>query len=443
MTDRTAATSDDLWTALKASTAGDRILVAAGTYTDFTAQNMSPGGVTILPADPAHPPVFAGFALTGCVGVNVSGLEVTPSARTHYGIYVGNSSDVHFDKMQIHSADGTLTDNGFFFRESKNVSLTNSEVHHLGGGGGHLDCDGVAVTGNAFHDFESDAVHGASDNVIISRNSFTDFFILPGDHPDAIQFWGKSDGSKGTNILVEGNVITRGKSFPMSPQGIFFENSANVTVRGNAMIGTLYNGIAFSNVATGLIEGNLVMGYPDMGTDIIYRGGSSDITIRDNTVTQPVTTYAGAGEAGCLRVTESGTKTIPVPAQGSLVEFNAWVAANIPEVAPTPPVPTPTPSPPVPAPPVTPPVVVDPRDEQIKTLAAQVATLTQSATDNAALLAAANAKAATLTDKLTAATVAALAQASQIAALTTRATTAEKALATSTAKITSAKKALS
>lgn len=400
MTDRTAATSDDLWTALKVSVAGDRILVASGAYTDFTAQNMSPGGVTILPADPSKPPVFAGFALTGCTGVNVSGLTVTPSARTAYGCYAGGCADVHFDKMSLHSADGTLTGNGFFFRDSKNVSLTNSEVHHLANGGSHLDCDGVTITGNAFHDFESDAVHGASDNVVISRNSFSDFYILEGDHPDAIQFWGKTTGALCSNILVEGNIITRGKSSPMSPQGVFVENSANVTVRGNAMAGTLYNGISFSNVATSLIEGNLVMGYPDQGTNIIYRGGSSDITIRDNTVTQPVATYAGPGEALCLRVMESGTKTVPVPALGSLVELKAWVAANITGPVPTPapiPVPPPTPPPPVPAPPpVTPPVVVDPRDATIKDLTAKLSAATVSATAQASQITALKAQIAGL-----------------------------------------------
>ena len=64
---------------------------------------------------------------------------------------------------------------------------------------------------------------------------------MPGAHPDAIQFY-SYNGVNSSDITVTDNLITRGTGNAV--QGVFFENARDILVSGNAMLGTMTNGIS-------------------------------------------------------------------------------------------------------------------------------------------------------------------------------------------------------
>ena len=88
------------------------------------------------------------------------------------------------------------------------------------------------------------------------------------DHPDAVQFWTTNTKVPASDIIVEDNVIVRGKGSPI--QGIFFRDELgtlpyqNVTIADNLVIGALYNGITIMGGVGFKITGNVVAALPDM-----------------------------------------------------------------------------------------------------------------------------------------------------------------------------------
>ena len=158
-------------------------------------------------------------------------------------------------------------------QNSKQVTVQNSEIHDVGTGISYVNSDTVMIANNNLHNIQSDAMHGGgTSDLTISHNTFTDF--AGAGHPDAIQFWAAPGATTPAHdIVISDNTMTRGAGATF--QGIFMGAGdaahafQNVTITGNAMAGTMYNGIALQYANNATVENNFVEGYSDM-TSWIY-----------------------------------------------------------------------------------------------------------------------------------------------------------------------------
>ena len=281
-------TTDALWAAIKSAKAGDTIELAPGNYSALRLNGINIAGeVKITSADPGHPAVIAGLTITSSSGLTFSNLEVTVNPLNGFAVLLGSTKNMIFDQLNLHGAsvgDG----NAVMVRNSTNVTVSNSDIHHLGTGLNHLDSNQVVFSGNKLHDLQADGIRGGgSSNVTITGNHFTNFYPKAGDHPDAIQFWTQAVKTASQNITITDNVFVRGDGQPI--QGIFVGNEAqltylNVTITGNAIIGGMYHGIALTNGANVRVENNLVQGYTDM-TSWILLSKTTGSTLAGNQAT--------------------------------------------------------------------------------------------------------------------------------------------------------------
>ena len=219
-------------------------------------------------------------------------------------------------------------------RDSKNVSVSNSDIHHLGTGISYINSDTVLLSGNKLHNIQSDAMHGGgTSNITITGNTFTDFAPKAGDHPDAIQFWTTGTTVSAHDIVVTDNIITRGAGSVI--QGIFMGNEKmleykNVTITGNAVVGGMYNGIYLADASNVKIEGNLVQGYKDM-TSWIYMSKITNGVLSNN----QATTFNLAKDN--LGLNNHDNKTLDLQPVGDVVALDHWLHPDAPAtvVAPT------------------------------------------------------------------------------------------------------------
>ena len=289
----TVTSTDALWSALKTAHAGDTIQLAAGTYTPVSLTGFHfDGTVTITSADSSHQAVLTGVSLNSDSGIAFSNLTVAaPAGAT--AVTVASSANLSFSGMNVHGTGAGAGGLGFFVRDSTGVSISGSEVSNIGSGIGHYNSDDVTISNNSLHDLATDGIFGGgSSHMVVSGNTITNFTPNVGDHPDAIQFWGSASGAPGTDIVVSDNVITRGSGDVM--QGIFVENTSHIVISGNAMAGTMFNGISVSGTNGALITDNFVQGFTDMDSRIVVRGQSADVTVVHNT-TQSVINLQDGG----------------------------------------------------------------------------------------------------------------------------------------------------
>ncbi|HEY8003876.1 MAG TPA: right-handed parallel beta-helix repeat-containing protein [Phenylobacterium sp.] len=328
----TVSNGDALWKALKAAAPGDVVQLASGTYPVMRFDHFvkAAPGVTVRAA-PGARPVLGGLVMDGAEGLNFTGFEIAISdPKIQFGANVSDSQRIRFDRLTVHRSEGAKGAGGgvgVFLRLTSDASVTNSEFYNLGVGTVLLDDRTILVKGNRYHDLETDGVDVAGTiDPTIDGNSFTDFYPAPGDHPDAIQFWATNINPVGKNAVVTNNVIRRGKGEPMPMQGIFAENQANMIIRGNGMVCTLYNGISVARTATALIEDNFVQACPDYGTRIIARDGSSDVTVRNNQITDKVIDLHQATDKDNVRFSMKGNVNIAGTKVGDSTAMDAWLA---------------------------------------------------------------------------------------------------------------------
>ena len=260
--------------ALASAQAGDTIKLAQGTYSAISARNLQfAQAVTITSQDGLAPAVVTDINITSVSGLRFTNLEFQASAAGGDNAFkVTSSQDIHFDHLNVHgSLDGNPQNDviGFLIRTSDNVSVTDSEFQQLSSAVGHLDDTNLVVSGNHFHDLRTDAIRGGgSSHVTVSGNTFTDFYPVAGDHGDAIQFWTTNTSVSAHDITVTDNLFLRGAG--SVAQGVFLRDEVGglpyqrVTITGNFMIGTMYNGIAIDGGREVTIDHNTVVGFTDM-----------------------------------------------------------------------------------------------------------------------------------------------------------------------------------
>lgn len=327
----TVSSTADLLQALKTAQAGDTIALKAGTYSGVSISNLKfADDVMITSADPNKQAVLTDLKVNGSENITFQGLEFTTEfAKSDNPFQVGGSKGIHFASLNVHgSLDGNPGNDvaAFLIRNSSDVSVTNSEFHELLFGIGSLDNIGVKFSGNDFHDIRSDGIRGANtSNAEISNNTFKDFRPAAGDHPDAIQFWTARTSASAENIVISGNVISRGDGGPV--QGIFLGDESggklpylNVTISGNLLVGTGWNGIALAGKDS-VIESNVLVSFPDEVTRIRVQN-SDGVIVKGNEA-------GGYVYINAANIVESANTTIGAVADGGVQAIKAWLESNV------------------------------------------------------------------------------------------------------------------
>jgi hypothetical protein len=124
--------------------------------------------------------------------------------------------------------------------------------------------------------------------------------------------------------VIKDNIFERGEGAVV--QGIFLEDNEDVVVSGNALLGTMYNGIGLARVNRAVVENNFVQGYKDMGTRIITRGRSSDVMVRNN-VAQTIVTFNDGGMPN-PGYKEERNKSIRAAALGDASAMETWLKSR-------------------------------------------------------------------------------------------------------------------
>lgn len=327
----TVNNSQELVTALKSAQGGETIELASGNYTPISLWNLNfSKDVTVTSKDPNAEAVMSSLAVSNSSGLVFKNLEwavdpTTPEHHWKFGVY--NSSNITFDNLNVHGSldnDPSNDRYGLRVRDSENVTVKNSEFQELQYAVDLIDSEHVTVTNNNFHDLHQDGVHGGGNsNLTISKNTFTDFHTGVG-HSDAIQLWTSGTTTSAHDITISDNVVMRGAGDPI--QGIFVTDQignlpyVNLTISGNLIVGSNYNGIVVSNVEGLKLSDNVVAGLPDRNAWIRVIDGK-DVHLTGNQATQislnDVENY-----------TQVGDRTITAPLDGGTQLLNAWVLSH-------------------------------------------------------------------------------------------------------------------
>ncbi|MDB5463256.1 MAG: hypothetical protein JWP23_1645 [Phenylobacterium sp.] len=315
------STPKTYWAKIQAARPGDVIVLGDGDYgtLDLNGKSFAEPGIRIE-AKPGAKAVFNSLSFQGSEGIEVRGMEVAVPSNA-YGVNVQHSSRIRLSGLNIHALGAELP-NAAMLRDSHDLSLTDSDIHEVGTGVNFLESNHVKISGNRFTNVQSDAIRGAGSYIEVVGNSGSSFRPAEGDHPDFIQFWGSSTGVATGNVIKD-NVFERGAGAVV--QGIFIENNENIAITGNAMAGTMYNGISLSGIKGALIADNFVQGYTDMGTRIIVRGASADVTIRDN-VAESIVNLESEGQNP--RYKEVHNTSIRPAKPGDTAAMKAWIAQH-------------------------------------------------------------------------------------------------------------------
>ncbi|WP_176592687.1 right-handed parallel beta-helix repeat-containing protein [Sphingobium sp. EM0848] len=335
MSDIIVKDSAALVAAVKSAKNGDTILLSQGTYQSVDLSGIKiDGNVTIKSLDVSNQASLLDLTVKSSSGLTFENLCFTPqSADRLYTFNVTSSSNIHFDSIEVVGPDGATGYQSapFLIRGSENVSVTNSEFHHLWNGVSVLDSSYVTVTGNYFHDIRTDGFRGGGvSNLVVSGNYMTDFHPATGDHPDGIQLWTTNTTASAHDIVITDNIITRGDGAAV--QGIFLRDQVgtlpyeNVTITGNLVLGGMYNGIAVGHLDGATITGNTVIGLPDQKSWIRV-DDTSHAVVSDNVSTSYILSSSNVG------LVTSNNSTAAVPSDGGDALFASWLLQHQSQLA--------------------------------------------------------------------------------------------------------------
>jgi hypothetical protein len=269
--------------------AGKDFHIPPGVYPAFYLRNgVAPTPVKVT-ADPGT--VIQGLVSQASSGITFKGIEFLSDPGQRKAVAIQNGSDIHFDGCNIHGAapgDG----GGISFGVCPNSSIVNCELHLLDTAIAVSRSDGFSCIGNSIHDIRNDGMQfNASSHITITGNKGTRFFPQAGDHSDFCQFQTVGQGAGATDIMIADNTFVCG-DVPVLTQGIFMGNESQhayqrVTITRNALLGTIYHGIALSMADASTISDNLVASFA--GADIVS-WILADETCTNGSVTDNVTT---------------------------------------------------------------------------------------------------------------------------------------------------------
>ena len=314
------ATPKTLDARISSAQPGETILLAAGDYGALSVGRKFAAPGVIIAAAPGAKASFSSIEIGGAEGVTIKGVDVDVTSA-NYGVSVGSSSKITLANLAIHTAAASGP-SAMMLRQVHDVTVEDCDIHDIGFGINMLESDHIKILRNTFTNLQVDAIRGAASNVEVVGNHASSFHPQGGDHPDFIQFWGNGAAGPSKSNVIKDNVYERGKGDVV--QGIFIEDNDDIVITGNALLGAMYNGIGMSRVHRGLIEDNFVQGYEDMGTRIIIRGESSDVTIRNN-VAEEIDDYKEDGKPN-PGYKEEHNQSIRRAKVGDTKALEAWLA---------------------------------------------------------------------------------------------------------------------
>jgi hypothetical protein len=309
------------WAKVQAARPGDVIVLGEGEYgsVGFNNRKVAEPGIRIE-AKPGAKVVFDHLDLQNSEGIEIRGVEIAVRGPS-FGVNVQGSSRIRLSGLKVHSGEAT-GHNAMMLRDSENITVSDCDVDGFGTGINFLESTHLKISGNHITNIQSDGIRGTGSYVEVLGNTGSSFHPEEGDHPDFIQFWGSQSGVATGNVIKD-NVFERGAGGVV--QGIFIENNQNIVISGNAMAGTLYNGISLSGVKGAVIENNFVQAYVDMGTRIIVRDASADVIVRNNVSSQIVNYDRGGPNP---RYKEEHNSSIGSAKVGDTSALKAWVAQH-------------------------------------------------------------------------------------------------------------------
>lgn len=354
MTDHHATTSTDLAAAISASAPGETIFIAAGVYSALGYNNLKKlaPGITLKPEPGAEGKVSVqGISLNGCAGFTFDGIACEGPG---VGVYFSSCDRMTLLNGVIRPtsiAKGAYP-NGVWVRNSTNVTVRGNEVTGVGLGIGLYanPVGGITIAGNHIHHIVGpDAIDVfSSSNVEVAQNTIHDIFPSPGSHPDACQVDSPVAGvARSAHLNIHDNYAYRGGDSlsvqqadgtyvivqAQGAQGVsFVANADDVTIKGNATFGGMYNHIQMSAVNGGVVVDNFCQSY-DQGTlpysgNIIVRGGATNVDVSGN-VANSIGPYSPAGTPPLVNCTfENNILIARAKDATDRAAIDAWLAAH-------------------------------------------------------------------------------------------------------------------
>lgn len=274
--------------AIRTATGPATLVLAPGTYDAIVIATKS--GITLRSASPSNPAVLRGLTIRGSSNITVDNITIAgANTGLQYRLYVFKSSGVTLGRIDIPGSEGTFDEplnTAIMIRSSQDVTLDRFAIAWAWHGVSFLDCTNLTIRNGVIRDIRTDGIRGGGvQGLAIQGNDIGRFHPAPGDHPDGIQLWSTNQATSARDIVIRDNLVSRDGGG--IAQGIFIRDTHlklpfhNVTVAGNVIAGSMYNGIAISGAINATFENNTVIGYPDMKSWIRVDHGQ-DVTVQDN-----------------------------------------------------------------------------------------------------------------------------------------------------------------
>jgi hypothetical protein len=193
------------------------------------------------------------------------------------------------DRLEFVGDASAYDDNNSFsaamLRQSSGLKLSNSRFDHFVFGITLLDTQRVEISGNSLLRMKEDGIRGGgNDWLVIRRNQIANSDAHPAGHPDGIQQWTTNVHETPHDILIEDNLVRRGRGG--AGQGVFVNDEAgmpyvNLVIRNNLVVGGLFNGIAAMGVKSGAVTGNIVVPAKDQESWLRVERADG-VTVSDN-----------------------------------------------------------------------------------------------------------------------------------------------------------------
>lgn len=421
------ATTVTLQTVLKAAQPGDTLALAPGAYGDVYLTRIASPAIAITSADPAHPASFRSLHIMGASGLHLDHIAVafTPDAKTTSatpGLIISGASDISLTASKVIggpsvngvAASALVGDStgdvigfpagyGVDVVQSQNISITGNEVAFFHRLVIFNNVSNATVSGNNLHDRRTTAISGAQvsdltvDGNLISGATPWRWGDTPvGDHADCMAFWSNpTQTTPNARVKITNNKMLQTAGATI--EGMWFQGGASspftdFEISGNVIVVPNLQGIVLSGSQGGLVANNTLIQANISGVDpkqrptILLRAATTGVTVLNNQFSAPVSDLSGGVN----------------PTSGTVLLTGVF---EVPAVAGAPAAVTP-----------------DPRDAQVATLTASLASATSAQAADAAQV-------ASLTQQLSDAKAAQTVNLAQVATLQGQLTTAQAALA--------------
>ncbi|WP_150290555.1 right-handed parallel beta-helix repeat-containing protein [Sphingobium estronivorans] len=317
-----------LTAALRRARGGETLLLEPGRYEMLNLKGIGfARPVTLASRDPRRPAVLTGFKFRNVEGLVLRDLEFdVVAANGMFSYDLTGCANIELRRINVHgSLDGNPANDTspIMIRGSSHVTVADSDFQELFHGISFLESRNLTFTGNAFRDLRTDGIRGGgSSHLLISGNVFTAFKPAPKDHPDGIQLWTTNTTAAARDIVIEGNVVMRGKGDPI--QGIFIRDTFDqfpfeeLTVRNNLVVGAMYNGISIGGSKGAVVENNRVVAFAGQKSWIRV-GIATGMRMTDNRATAYIV-------PATAQVEQKGNRTIGVARDGGRAALADWLA---------------------------------------------------------------------------------------------------------------------